>query len=166
MATQVKFYSMTSASYNGITTKDAGGIYFLDNNEIYKGTKRFGANKVYTDARPESGMIAGDMYIKDGVADVYNGSTWTPIVNNETGLDTKASVGTSYVADAGVSVSVTLTSNAKPSLAVVVDAIEDAIDITNTATSVVAGKAVNELVSGLVSTTAEGTYVKGITRDA
>ena len=47
MATQVKFYSTTAASYSAIANKDAGGVYFVDGGELYKGTSRFGANKVY-----------------------------------------------------------------------------------------------------------------------
>ena len=38
MATQVKFYSMASASFNDAGyTKDPGGIYFVQGGELYKG---------------------------------------------------------------------------------------------------------------------------------
>ena len=163
---------MTSGAYaaDGYTP-DPGGIYFLDNNEIYKGTKRFGANKVTAQATPPTaaaGAIAGDINIYNGKAEVFNGSEWTTIVNDSEGLNLKASVGTSYVADAGVNVSIELTSTTAPSLTVVVSAIENAAGITDNAENVVAGKAVYALTNGLISTTyaaTDDTYIKGITQD-
>lgn len=48
MATQaVKFYSMSAQAYES-ATKSNGALYFLTNGELYKGTQRFGANKVHT----------------------------------------------------------------------------------------------------------------------
>ena len=45
MATQaVKFYSVSSLP----ASPSAGALYFVNGGELYKGTKRFGANKVYT----------------------------------------------------------------------------------------------------------------------
>lgn len=79
---QVKFYATTAESYAAIVSKDAGGIYFVEGGELYKGTSRFGANKVWT-TKPagNAGVIGGDMYIKDGVAEVFNGSDWVGITN-------------------------------------------------------------------------------------
>ena len=41
---QVKFYSVASDA----TRSDTNGIYFVTGGELYKGTSRFGANKVFT----------------------------------------------------------------------------------------------------------------------
>ena len=41
---QVKFYSVSASAER----TDAGGVYFVDGGELYKGTQRFGANKVFT----------------------------------------------------------------------------------------------------------------------
>lgn len=41
---QVKFYSVSASD----AKTDAGGIYFVTGGELYKGTSRFGANKVFT----------------------------------------------------------------------------------------------------------------------
>ena len=43
---QVKFYSVASDA----TRSDTNGIYFVTGGELYKGTSRFGANKVFTAA--------------------------------------------------------------------------------------------------------------------
>lgn len=41
---QVKFYSVSSLPNN----PDAGGVFFVNGGELYKGSSRFGANKVWT----------------------------------------------------------------------------------------------------------------------
>lgn len=45
---QVKFYATSAESYAAIDSKDAGGVYFVEGGELYKGASRFGANKVFT----------------------------------------------------------------------------------------------------------------------
>lgn len=87
MATQVKFYSTTAASYSAITTKDAGGVYFVEGGELYKGTSRFGANKVYQVSTSEqleniSDKIAGDLAVGYGWTKAWNGSAWVQIEND------------------------------------------------------------------------------------
>ena len=87
MATQVKFYSTTAASYSAITTKDAGGVYFVDGGELYKGASRFGANKVYqvsTSAQLSaiSDQISGDLAVGFGWTKAWNGSAWVQIEND------------------------------------------------------------------------------------
>ena len=73
MAQQVKFYSVSAAT----TPTDANGIYFKDDGHLYKGTSRFGANKVFTvskeadldvSAALTSGKIEGDVAIGYGSA--------------------------------------------------------------------------------------------------
>ena len=87
MATQVKFYSTTAASYTGIETKDAGGVYFVDGGELYKGASRFGANKVFqvsnqTDIEAITGQISGDLAVGFGWTKAWNGSAWVQIEND------------------------------------------------------------------------------------
>ena len=87
MATQVKFYSTTGASYSAIGTKDAGGVYFVEGGELYKGTSRFGANKVYqvsnaSDLDRISGKISGDLAVGFGWTKAWNGSAWVQIEND------------------------------------------------------------------------------------
>jgi len=41
---QVKFYSVSALPND----PNAGGVYFVDGGELYKGASRFGANKVFT----------------------------------------------------------------------------------------------------------------------
>ena len=86
MATQVKFYSTTAASYSAIENKDAGGVYFVDGGELYKGTSRFGANKIYQlsstySISDVSGQIGGDLAIGDGWTKAWNGTAWVQIEN-------------------------------------------------------------------------------------
>ena len=87
MATQVKFYSTTAASYSAIASKDAGGVYFVDGGALYKGTSRFGANKVYpvssqTDLEAISGQISGDLAVGFGWTKAWNGTAWVQIEND------------------------------------------------------------------------------------
>lgn len=87
MATQVKFYSTTAASYSAIESKDAGGVYFVNGGELYKGTSRFGANKIYQltsnySIGDISGQIGGDIAIGDGWTKAWNGSAWVQIEND------------------------------------------------------------------------------------
>ena len=87
MATQVKFYSTTAASYAAIANKDAGGVYFVDGGELYKGTSRFGANKVYpvsnqTQLSAITDQIAGDLAVGFGWTKAWNGTAWVQIEND------------------------------------------------------------------------------------
>lgn len=92
MANQVKFYSVSSTD----AKSDANGIYFVsDTSELYKGTTRFGANKVYdaatagvaseADYAKITDKIAGDILIGLGGAKVFNGTTFVDL-----GADTSA----------------------------------------------------------------------------
>lgn len=75
---QVKFYSVAADA----TRSDANGIYFVTGGELYKGTSRFGANKVWTTKPDENaGVIGGDMFISNGVAEVFDGASWVGIAN-------------------------------------------------------------------------------------
>ena len=78
MAQQVKFYSIGA---NDEKT-DANGIYFVTGGELYKGTSRFGANKIWT-TKPagNTGAISGDLYISGGVTEAFNGESWVSIAN-------------------------------------------------------------------------------------
>ena len=62
-----------------MSSKDAGGIYFVDGGELYKGTSRFGANKVTAQATPPTaaqGAIAGDVNIYNSTAKIFDGANW------------------------------------------------------------------------------------------
>lgn len=109
MAKQINFYSVTDMP----ASPNEAGIYFKNGGELYKGSKRFGAGKVWTTKPAENaGVIAGDMYINNGVAEVFNGSAWVSIVDPTTGLNTKASIGSSATtAQHGVSTAISLYSS-------------------------------------------------------
>lgn len=78
MAQQVKFYSVSASDEKN----DANGIYFVTGGELYKGTSRFGANKVWTTKPAENtGAISGDLYISGGVTEAFNGTSWVEITN-------------------------------------------------------------------------------------
>ena len=80
---QVKFYSVASLPETASTT-GAGGVYFVDGGELYKGSSRFGANRIWT-SKPEAnaGVIGGDLYINAGVTEVFDGvgKSWVSITN-------------------------------------------------------------------------------------
>lgn len=70
---QVKFYSVAADA----TKSDAAGIYFVNGGELYKGTSRFGANKVFTVANADAlaaitGQIGGDIAVGFGAAKVWD----------------------------------------------------------------------------------------------
>ena len=75
---QVKFYSVASDA----TRSDTNGIYFVTGGELYKGTSRFGANKVFTAVAEAStieaatagitGQIGGDILVGFGAAKVWD----------------------------------------------------------------------------------------------
>lgn len=82
MAQQVKFYSTAAADYAAqvaAASVNGGGVYFVDGGELYKGTQRFGANKVTAQETPPTkaqGAIAGDINIYNNVTKVFDGSAW------------------------------------------------------------------------------------------
>ena len=86
MATQaVKFYSVASLP----SQPNNAALYFVNGGELYKGTQRFGANKVYT-ANAETvanttlsaytegltDLIAGDILLGFQGAKVWDGAAW------------------------------------------------------------------------------------------
>ena len=83
MATQaVKFYSVASLP----SQPNNAALYFVNGGELYKGTQRFGANKVYTananaadlSAATEglTDLIAGDILLGFQGAKVWDGTAW------------------------------------------------------------------------------------------
>ena len=75
---QVKFYSVASLP----ATPDAGGVYFVDNGELYKGGQRFGLGRVTVAASTASieGAARGDIVVTgSGAGWVYDGSAWQSI---------------------------------------------------------------------------------------
>ena len=120
----VKFYSMSEQAYEA-ATKSAGALYFVNNGELYKGTQRFGANKVFTvpgntDQTAEgfnlasalaaagvSGAIGGDILTGYGAAKVFNGSTWVDLGADVSSIIAQISDSTSTSTANGITVSVT-----------------------------------------------------------
>lgn len=165
MAQQVKFYSIGA---NDDKT-DANGIYFVTGGELYKGTSRFGANKVTTQATPPTaaqGAISGDINIYNNITKVFDGSEWKNIVDiTGLGLSLKASVGSdTTTASHGISAAVTLTSNAAPDLSMTVGAVTTAADITSTSDYFTTGSAVYNKVIGL-SVGGTGSYIEYVDVD-
>lgn len=82
----ITFYQGTKAAFNGLTTKDTNGIYFLtedgkDIGEIYKGDKRYGGGDKLTIA---SSTALGGIKISDDF-DISSDGTlklYTPIAIN------------------------------------------------------------------------------------
>ena len=112
MAKQINFYSVSALP----ASPNEAGIYFKDGGELYKGSKRFGAGKVTTQATPPTaaqGAIAGDINIYNNVTQVFDGSAWQTVVNiGDLGLSNKASVGTSSTAlQHGLSTAISLYSS-------------------------------------------------------
>ena len=103
MAQQVKFYSVAAEETK---PTDGNGIIFVGNGELYKGTQRFGANKVWTvpsnaaitgeteeaklsaalTAAGVTGQISGDILTGYGAAKVFNGTTWVDLGQDEAAL--------------------------------------------------------------------------------
>lgn len=82
---QVKFYSVSNLP----ASPNDGGVYFVNGGELYKGSQRFGANKIFTAAAGASnlaqatagitGAIGGDILTGFGATKIYTGdSTATP----------------------------------------------------------------------------------------
>ena len=75
---QVKFYSVANLP----ETPDAGGVYFVNNGELYKGGQRFGLGRVTVAASTASieGAARGDIVVTgSGAGWVYDGSAWQSI---------------------------------------------------------------------------------------
>lgn len=165
MAHQVKFYSVAA---NADKT-DNNGIYFVTGGELYKGTSRFGANKVTTQATPPTaaqGAISGDINIYNNITKVFDGSEWKNIVDiTGLGLSLKASVGDSATtAQHGISAAVSLYSNAEPTIDMTVGAVTTAAGITSTSDYFTTGSAVYNKVIGL-SVGGTGSYIEYVDVD-
>ena len=118
MATQaVKFYSVASLPQ----TPNAGALYFVNGGELYKGTQRFGANKVYT-ASPElvagtttlesytsslTDKISGDILIGYKGAKVWDGKAWQDLSADVSSIIASISDSTASGSGNGITVSVT-----------------------------------------------------------
>ena len=78
MATQVKFYAVASLP----STPSAGGLYFVQNGELYRGTQRFGLGRV-TVAESTAGVTGaarGDIVVTgSGAGWVFDGTNWQSI---------------------------------------------------------------------------------------
>lgn len=78
MAQQVKFYSVATLP----ATPNVGGVYFVNNGELYKGSQRFGLGRVTVAASTASieGAARGDIVVTgSGAGWVYDGSAWQSI---------------------------------------------------------------------------------------
>ena len=85
--------------------------------ELYKGTSRFGANRVWT-TKPEAnaGVIGGDLYINAGVTEVFDGvgKSWVGITNkNGWSAATYGGAG-SYIQEISQAADGTVTATAVP----------------------------------------------------
>ena len=79
---QVKFYSVASLP----ESPNAGGVYFVDNGELYKGGQRFGLGRVTVDAdfvpstSSKDGQARGDIVVTgSGAGWVFDGENWQSI---------------------------------------------------------------------------------------
>ena len=165
---QVKFYSTTAASYAAqvsANTVNGGGVYFVDGGELYKGTSRFGANKVWTTKPDENaGVIGGDLYINAGVTEVFDGvgKSWVSITNTNGWTSVSFGGEGSYIqaVSQGSDGAITATAVAFPVLAGGTDAgtvkLGDGSDVTVTGWSnLVASVSTNATTIASVSTALE-----------
>ena len=75
---QVKFYSVASLP----ATPDAGGVFFVDGGELYKGSQRFGLGRVTVAESTASieGAARGDIVVTgSGAGWVFDGTDWQSI---------------------------------------------------------------------------------------
>jgi len=75
---QVKFYSVASLP----STANAGGVYFVNNGELYKGSQRFGLGRVTVAESTASieGAARGDIVVTgSGAGWVFDGTYWQSI---------------------------------------------------------------------------------------
>ena len=89
MAQQVKFYSTSSLP----ASPNAGGVYFVNGGELYKGSQRFGLGRVTVAESTTgiTGMARGDVVVTgNGAGWVYVGSGdgegWKPLGGDTTSL--------------------------------------------------------------------------------
>ena len=87
---QVKFYSVAALPSENV---NAGGVYFVDNGELYKGTQRFGLGRVTVDAEfvpstsSKTGQARGDIVVTgSGAAWVYDGTSWQSVGGDTSSL--------------------------------------------------------------------------------
>ena len=78
----VKFYSGSKSAYSALQSKDANGIYFLNNGEIFKGSQKMASGVIFVDALPEVTDAAQDVLyvLPTGAASVYNGTAFTQVL--------------------------------------------------------------------------------------
>lgn len=82
---QVKFYSVASLP----STADAGGVYFVDGGELYKGRQRFGLGRVTVAESTASieGAARGDIVVTgSGAGWVFDGTNWQSIGGDTSAL--------------------------------------------------------------------------------
>lgn len=84
---QIKFFGGSYANYQSLESKDSDALYFLDNNQLYKGENLISDQvRLITAAEnypvtPERGVI----YVKtNGEAKYYNGTTFTTLTKEIT----------------------------------------------------------------------------------
>lgn len=78
----VKFYSGSKSAYSALQSKDANGIYFLNNGEIFKGAQKMASGVLFVDSLPEVTDAAQDVLyvLPTGAASVYNGTAFTQVL--------------------------------------------------------------------------------------
>ena len=78
----VKFYSGSKSAYAALQSKDANGIYFLNNGEIFKGSQKMASGVLFVDSLPATTDAAQDVLyvLPTGAASVYNGTAFTQVL--------------------------------------------------------------------------------------
>lgn len=136
---QVKFYSVSALP----ASPNADGVYFVQGGELYKGTSRFGAAKIFTATTQEqlnaiTGMITGDINVGFGPAKVFNGESWVNIgadvsaVQSQWQADISSAISSameslSSAAYVGTADSITADATTLPTCSAVADYVEDAV---------------------------------------
>ena len=88
---QVKFYSVTSLP----ETPNDGGVYFVKNGELYKGSQRFGLGRVTNASTADAlaalkaGAARGDINVGYQGAKVYDGENWQPLGGDTAALQSR-----------------------------------------------------------------------------
>lgn len=125
------------ASYDALATKDAKVLYFCtDTKKIYKGDVDFSDSVIVAATKPETGIVAGKLYVlaDTGTVEVYSGAAWH-VVSYPTATVIDASADDTHVATAKA----------------VYDAIQGAISGEGVVNSIATGTA-----EGTISVTASG----------
>lgn len=78
----VKFYSGSKSAYSALQSKDANGIYFLNNGEIFKGSQKMASGVLFVDSLPATTDAVQDVLyvLPTGAASVYNGTAFTQVL--------------------------------------------------------------------------------------